>query len=524
MLQTKTLSVSSMWRALAPVLLATTFGPLACVVDDARPGEQDPRDGCDTWAPNWCGLGGGCFAEPGACEDIFGGPRECTAGNWVPVASCGGGDDGGDGGCQPWSSGRCGLGGGCFADSGTCADVFGGPRVCENGNWTPVASCGGGDDGGDDGGVDAPPLPDYGVGLDPGAMVNAANGQVWFHDPAIQQPGTNDWLDNLDLMEQSGAQYVRVNFIRPVGWSEQAWLDLYDPLIDELLDADLIPYALISAEAVAQPFPAPWLSFQDGQQVATYNAAAQTSWIEDHYAPTFRTVVDHFEGRIQVYESFNEPDNWFLHGQNGLVESPRLRAHTFAEMLDAVYDEVKGDGAHGDVSLVSGPLVGHDHGGFGAAAGYLNSAIDHGQQFLQWGGSTYPFDGVGYHIYVQQGTNNGFGVQGSVAASIDAVHSMLVQELGASQTDLRGELWISEMGWATPGVSEQTQRDALQSSLNYLRGQSWRVRMASWYQVGDTPSEGGFGLIRPHFMNTNDDPTRFKSSWWEFINQAALAD
>ncbi len=568
------------WRMPALLLLSMAVSPLSCVEDQSM--LDGARDGsCGDWAPNRCGRPDGCFAEPGTCEDIFGGPRQCAAGNWTPVGSCSGGDGGGDDGggeclswsagrcgrpdgcfaesgaceeifggprecsggswtqvaacggddggddgggdCQPWANGRCGLPDGCFADPGTCAEIFGGPRVCEAGSWNAVPSCGDGDGGDDGGGGEVPPLPAYGVGLDPGSMVNGANGHVWFHDPAIFDLPANEWRDNLDLMELSGTQYVRVNFIRPAGWTEQAWLDLYDPLVDELIAADLVPYALVSAEAVAQPFPAPWLEVQGGEHVAIYDANAQATWIQDHYAPAFRAVVDRFDGRIQVYESFNEPDNWFLHSPTGLVESPRLRAHTFAEMLDTVYDEVKDDGIHDDVLLVSGPLVGHDHGGFAAASNYLRNSILHGEQFLGWGGNSYPFDGVGYHIYVAQGTANGFGVQGSVAGSLDAMHSMLVQEIGASATDTRGELWISELGWATPGVTEQTQRDALEATLNYLRGQSWRVRMSMWYQVGDTPSEGGFGLIRPHFMHSDDDPTRFKLGWDEFISQAALA-
>ncbi len=367
------------------------------------------------------------------------------------------------------------------------------------------------------------PLPAYGVGLDPGAMVNAANGHVWFHDPAIFDLPASVWRNNFELMQLSGAQYARVNFIRPAGFTDQGWLELYDPLIDELLDEGIIPYALVGREAVTQPFPDPWLEQQGANHVAVYNETAQRSWIEHHYAPTVRDVVDHFDGRIQVYESYNEPDNWFLHGPAGLVDSPRMRSNVFAVLLDEVYDEVKSDGVHDDVLVVTGPLVGHDHGGFSAAANYLRGAIQHGEASLGWGGAQYPFDGVGYHIYVEGGTANGHGVGTSVHNSVNAVYSMLQQEIGAQQTAARGDLWISEFGWATPGVSEQTQRDALGAAFDYFRGQSWRIRMASWYQVGDTPSEGGFGLIRPHFLDAPGDATRFKLAWTEFQEQAALA-
>lgn len=101
----------------------------------------------------------------------------------------------------------------------------------------------------------------------------------------------------------------------------------------------------------------------------------------------------------------------------------------------------------------------------------------------------------------------------------------LVAELaaGAVQSALDradGDLWISELGWATPGVDEHAQRAALATTFDYLQGQAWRVRMAVWYQVGDTPSEGGFGLIRPHYMDEPGDPMLFKLSWTEFQDQA----
>ncbi len=516
MMKTHPQKLSSAWRWATLTISLAGLAELGCAIEQGRSDAVDDRaQACLDWAPGRCGRPSGCFAEPDTCEDIYGGPKTCADGSWSAVATCGGDDGGGDGQCLPWASGRCGRPDGCFAEPGTCENIYGGPRSCDGGGWTVVASCGGG-------GEEPMELPDYGVGLDPGSMVNGADGHIWFHDPAIYDLSTEQWLDNFELMQMSGAQYVRVNFIRPAGFSDAAWLELYDPLIDELLDEGIIPYALVGREAVAQPFPDPWLEQQGSHHVAVYDENAQRSWIRSHYAPAFRDVVDHFEGRIQVFESYNEPDNWFLHGPDGLVDSPRMRDHVFAVLLDEIYDEVKGDGGHDDVILVSGPLVGHDHGGFAGAAGYLRGAIQHGESTLGWGGSHYPFDGVGYHIYVASHTTDGHSVSTSVANSVGAVHSMLQQEIGG-QASTRGELWISEFGWATPAVSEHTQRDALEAAFDYFRGQSWRIRMASWYQVGDTPSEGGFGLIRPHYMDAPGDPTRFKLAWTEFQEQASLA-
>lgn len=486
--------------------------------------ELDDRT-CSAWAPGHCGRPDGCFAPSGSCEFVYNANRECVDGSWEQVDSCDGGGGDGGGECQPWSQGRCRMPDGCFVDPGVCADVYGGPRNCENGNWVTVPVCSGGDGGGGDGGdpSDAPPLLDYGVGLDPGALVRD-DGHVWFHDNTIFDAGEGVWRTNADLIAMAGAQYARVDFIRPDGWSNEEFFALYDPLIDEIIDDGMIPYALVGAAAVDADFPMPWVQQQGGTYVAAYNEGGQRAWITGQYAPTFEAVVEHFGDRIRAFESFNEPDNWFLKDPNDvLLDSPPMRPHIFAELVHAVHAEVKEGGSNPDAVLITGPLVGHDHGGFSAAANYLNLAIDHGQAHLGWSGSFYPFDGVGYHVYVEQHTDNGWGVESDVASSIDAMYDMLEDELGTELMDRHGDLWISEFGWATPNLSDADQSAALQTAFGYFRGQRHRIRMASWYQVVDTPSEGGFGLARPNYLHSAENQARFKASWDTFVQQAGFS-
>ena len=82
----------------------------------------------------------------------------------------------------------------------------------------------------------------------------------------------------------------------------------------------------------------------------------------------------------------------------------RIHPGWFAIMLQRVYAAVRERPPLDGIKVISGPLEGLEVSNNGAVA-YLRETYRAGKRFYGWGqpGRPFPFDGVGYHLYVQQG-------------------------------------------------------------------------------------------------------------------------
>jgi hypothetical protein len=316
------------------------------------------------------------------------------------------------------------------------------------------------------------------MGIDANRPIDAGSGAIapQYADPTI--------------IADTGAAFVRLNFVlgpwrSPADTTLHAgrtWFQTYDTIVDGLLAKGLGVYALVGAEATSRPDPG------NRFRQATPNPDAE-DWLRE-YVANFAAIVAHFAGRIHIYESFNEPNDW--HGG----QSSWVHPYWFARMLRDLYQKIKIDDRR-DVILVSGPLLTHDlPGGGDDGTAYLDQTYrlgrqSHGWEAFQAANGTYPLDDIGYHLYV--------GLSPTAApADIEAVITRYLNAIWSVITRYEGNLTekglhVSEYGW-TSDNGEAKQASNLQTAFRLLRDHP-RVKTAAWFCLQDFPGQN-YGLYR----------------------------
>lgn len=297
------------------------------------------------------------------------------------------------------------------------------------------------------------------IGLDGNAPINAGGLLA-------------DRFQNAQLFVDAGVSWVRVNFIRGP-WSNlfdqtriqgKTWRDTYHTLMDTLRRRNLRVYGLIGHEAVAE---SPGDQFRDSP-----GSPAPTQWIRN-YAQTFVGILNEFAADLTVVESFNEPDDWKGQQRNW------IHPYWYAILLQEVHDRVREQPGLNHIKLVSGPLQGLENNGNGAA-NYLNSAYQYGRQNLGWGSARpFPFDGVGYHLYIASSpANPAVDIPKAYRGYMDQMRSVILSNEGQNKP-----IYISEIGW-TSDIGADRQAECMRVGLQELL-QDPSVAIGIWFCAQD---------------------------------------
>ena len=333
------------------------------------------------------------------------------------------------------------------------------------------------------------------------------------------------------ILASTGARWVRLNFILGP-WShpdDPMWKDTYHRIIQGLIDAwggeGPQIYALVGAEATCPdprnlfrfpPIEATWaLSGYTSAHLQKIEDYIQThiadvgltpdEWIE-RYADHFETIVREFSNQIHVFETFNEPDGWHdLHPPDkpGDKLDPwgkkweRAWVHPYwlAKMLQSIYQRVKLYG----VKVITGPLEGLWEN-WDVPATYLGKVYEAGRRLFGWSAGNYPFDGVGYHLYLHEGFNPNkdevaANIQRAYAGHLNRIECVIKQNEGQ---DADRKLYISEFGWPTPNADSVDEQDfqahAMRTAFGILKDAP-RVALAIWFCTQDFPDKN-YGLYK----------------------------
>ncbi|MBN1903016.1 cellulase family glycosylhydrolase [Candidatus Sumerlaeota bacterium] len=328
------------------------------------------------------------------------------------------------------------------------------------------------------------------VGIDTNAPISAITGDI--AAPA-------------QTVADTGATFVRVNFIlgpwssphdsTPHGAANRTWFQTYDEIVNGFVNRGVKVYGLIGAEAVH----------------SSASGLNEEQYVQD-YKANFVEIVGHFKDRIRIFESFNEPNDWAGGG------TAQVQPYWFARMLEEIYLGAKYEDGHSSetswqVDLVSGPLFSHD---LDNVASYLQDVIDAGINDLHWNEvlaktGSYPLDGLGYHIYVKQGSSDPSEIRHAMKSNLDAVWNVFT---GLEGEDIDKKIYVSELGWTTDYVTESVQADNLDTAFNYLRSDS-RIQLGVWFCLKDFPG-GHYGIFCESGLGLSDR----KPSWYRFYYQA----
>jgi hypothetical protein len=304
-----------------------------------------------------------------------------------------------------------------------------------------------------------------------------------------------------EVIASTGAAWVRLNFVLGP-WSGpndqirhqgRTWAETYATIVDRFRERDLSIYALVGHEIMKSSpdfFRAP------GREMSSQQVAQAQRWI-DAYADNFLEVVKLFHPQVKFFESFNEPDDW--HGQ----QRPWIHPTWFATMLQAIYRKVKLEMGIQDVVLISGPLQGLEINANVAPTTYLRQAYQYGKQEFDWGqpGRPYPFDGVGYHLYIKEGFNPNWELQEREVREtyrryVDQMLGVIRQAEGA---DTPKQLYVSEIGWpSNRDTQEEKEFQARNLSLALeLLVSDPAVALGIWFCTEDfDPGRKFYGLYQ----------------------------
>lgn len=334
------------------------------------------------------------------------------------------------------------------------------------------------------------------VGLDIGSPINPFNGQI---GSAV----------NADLADH--VAWVRINFVRgPWSSPDNAdWQATYDEIVNRYRNRGIQVYGLIGHEAVEASAGD---LFQD--DLPNAQAPQARAWIET-YVRNFVSIATHFQGQVRWLESFNEPNNW----RNG---RPWVSPYWFAKMIGDIYRAVKQE-RNLDVTLITGPLFAHNNDDQENETSigwrYLQRTLRAGKSYHGWENiraavGRYPLDGVGYHLYVDQGPEKSpNAIAGTLRTYLDSIFRVLTQE--DNMASLK-KIYVSEFGWQSHVVGEEKQAENLRVAYDVL-GNDPRVGAAIWFSTQDFPDMGQpagwnrFGVFRNTGLGLGDAKTAYRA-------------
>jgi hypothetical protein len=364
-------------------------------------------------------------------------------------------------------------------------------------------------------------------GLQGGWAVDDAGNVVFVHSVA----------DQLPLMRQAGAGWVRINFRLGACYSNwttpgcngRTALQAYDDVVGRARAQGLQVLGLLSNES--------WPGGQ-GQWIAnnaeTAGGTGDNAYVQAFAGNAAGPLARHFAGQIGWWEVWNEPNAWTERDGAG---NPRggtfLFPSNYAWLLRRAQAAIKA--ARADAVVVTGGLLGHDQGGATffvrpdgqpgsqprrevrhgervgarrsprtASVGYASSACQEsqpsgaaylcdvyvmGQGEAGWPRGASPLDAVGLHLYVDQG-----GVTSSTKLAA------YLQEIRAAYTAYEGagtpkRIEMTEGGWTEVFVDATTQAANVRILYDTLRATSY-VGRGYWFGIQDIPEAGlYYGLV-----------------------------
>ncbi len=329
------------------------------------------------------------------------------------------------------------------------------------------------------------------IGLDANAPIDGHSGRL---APRLVDP---------EIIAGAGAAWVRINFILGP-WSRpkdpaphnggRNWLQTYQAIVDQYLERGMNIYGLIGHESVKSSVGLPDFFRDHRDQTADRSRAER--WIAD-YVDNFQEIVQLFQNKIQIFESFNEPDDW--HNQQRAWIHPTW----YAVMLTEIYRRIKIEVGIDSVKLISGPLQGLEINKNEAPTKYLRDAYAYGKEHLGWGrsGMPYPFDGVGYHLYIKEDFNSNWAIQ---EAEVRQTYRQYIEGmLQVIQTfegpDNGQKLYISEIGWHSNGdtpAEKEFQAKNLKLALELMIDDP-AVALSIWFCTEDfAHGEKFYGLYQ----------------------------
>jgi hypothetical protein len=316
----------------------------------------------------------------------------------------------------------------------------------------------------------------------------------------------------------------------------------YDPVLADALARGFVILGLLSNES----WHGPQSAWTTNNAENNLKGTGDNKYIQDFAQKAAGVLASAYDGRrsavvnasvvalrIASWQLWNEPNAWEANPSPGVYTgSSFIYPSNFAWLLKRGSAAIRGP--QPSATLVSGGLFGHDIGGAPATvvestgrtrriikqgvfaqprpeatpkiqatscpgsavsgSQYLCSTYDMGIQKAGWsvvGGLVQgPFDQVGQHLYIDQGSAT---TRQKISTYLNEIRTVYTQFEGPNTAK---RTTLTEFGWATSAVSEAVQADNLELAFTTLRDTAYVVR-GYWYRTQDLGVANDFyGLFR----------------------------
>jgi hypothetical protein len=293
----------------------------------------------------------------------------------------------------------------------------------------------------------------------------------------------------------AGAGWIRIEFSlldRPLGhdtWDSEI-LALYDQAIDNARAGGLRVVGLVDGGSW-RGTQTDWLA----NSVEEASGNGDNAYFQDFVANAVSPLVQHFDGRIDTWELWNEP--------NACTSGCPYRGGTYVHpsnlswALARAWVEVHINQNISDVALYLGGVFGHNIGGVisyrNAGAQYIDDTYAVGlgaAGSFVWTLSEYgvlPVDGIMQHFYIDQG---GVTTGEHVQRYLDFVREAYTKYEGDATLK---KTFITEFGWRTTSVSEDVQAANIATSFEVINSTPY-VAGAVLFRYADVPGLA-FGIV-----------------------------
>lgn len=300
------------------------------------------------------------------------------------------------------------------------------------------------------------------------------------------------------ITNQAGARYVRINFrLGSASTWTPALLSAYDQVVNNYLSSGIQVLGLVNQEATHGSNQAAWTANNNEYD----GGNGDNAFISGAYVGALRQLVAHFHDRVMLWELWNEPNACTTGCGTSNPGGSFIFPSNFAALLADCYGAIKS--YYPDVTLISGGIfsLGSSPTLSNTGAAYLSNTFTMGtritgtwQSFMIGGGAfPYPLDGIGQHLYVNQG---GQTYQGTIASYYTWLHQAPLPFV-TPQPDSRSlpATYMTEGAWSTKSVSQGIQAQNLDVLFQTTKSMGF-VPLAIWFELKDNPPGNQyFGLI-----------------------------
>jgi hypothetical protein len=279
---------------------------------------------------------------------------------------------------------------------------------------------------------------------------------------------------DLDLLSKAGAQVVRFEFLLGRGpladWRNAALQTVYRDVVRKLQQEHRTLIGLLSDRIVA-----PHLVRTPNGAQARNNAErfrgdeATFQQFLGAYVDAVRVITEMGLG-IRLWEIWNEPN----------AVDTMIRPERYAQVLDQTHAAVQGTLLPGS-RIITGGLLDTVSAPDMRGADYLRA-------LLRALAARRPFDAIGQHLYVDQGTAQLTVDPAHLQEVLTALHTVLHEEDQATRP-----VFITEAGWQNQVVGRVSHATNLTTLFNVCH-QAGTIEMLCWFTLRDAPGQT-FGLF-----------------------------